>query len=58
MIDMLPESAVIKLTRIGLASGVVDVLYINKDGDFFQSKSLIINKHVNGNTFQPIRAKN
>jgi hypothetical protein len=38
----LPKTTVIKLARVGLASGVVNVLYVNKDGYFFQSKSLVI----------------
>ncbi|AGH45332.1 hypothetical protein C427_3223 [Paraglaciecola psychrophila 170] len=43
---MLPESTIVKLARVRLASRVVDVLNINEYGDFFQSKSLTINKLV------------
>ena len=51
MIDMLPEPTVIKLSRIRLAGSVVDVLHVNKDGDFFQSKLLVIKKRINDSTF-------
>lgn len=51
MIDMLPEPTVIKLSRIRLACSVVDVLHVNKDGDFFQSKLLVIKKRINDSTF-------
>ena len=55
MADMLPKATVIKLTSVRLASGVVDVLYINKDGDFFQCRSLIINKLIDDNIFDVLR---
>lgn len=36
--DALPKFAVIKLAAIGLAGGVVDVLHIHKNRDFFHSE--------------------
>ena len=51
MTDMLPKTAIIKLPRVSLPSGVVDVLNVNKYGDFFQCRLLVINKQTNHNTF-------
>jgi hypothetical protein len=42
MADMLPKAAIIKLTGVGLTSGVVNILDVDKNGYFFHSKSLVI----------------
>jgi len=36
----LPKLPVIKLATIGLASGVINVLYIDKNGNFFHKKAV------------------
>jgi hypothetical protein len=40
MLELLPETAIVKLPTIGLATGVIDVLDIDKDSDFFQQQHL------------------
>ena len=54
MADMLPKAAVIKLAGVGLSSGVVNVLHINKNSNFFQSRSLVNSICTNDNTFKTL----